>query len=193
MAAQKWTKGLGGASAAVVAVVLVSVGAQGGPAIGGGSSTKPAATKPAARPPDQGGLTRVKEVSRRATNCAANAHGAVKQFFTTKPCVSLRRAVFLLGDGKGNTVAVSVAWVDTASAGDASELRKLADANGTGNVTPLPAALVGAGSVRFTGANYESRTAGKLVVIAQAEGLKGRRDRAFLKGAAETAARFPPP
>lgn len=188
MPAPKWSKGLGGASLVVGALVLVAVSAPGGPSVGGGSSGQPAARQPLSGGTwDSMGLKRAKSnVGTRATNCVASSYGKVRQFFGRKPCRSLQRALYTLSDSKGNTLVVSVAWVGMASSADAAELKALTDGNGTGNVLPLS----GAG-VKFTGTNYSSRQSGSMVVIAEAEPLKGRPS--SLSRVAQTAAKLPPP
>jgi hypothetical protein len=198
MAAQKWTKGLGGASAAIGLLVLVAVAAPGGPEVdeppGGSQSSGNANRAPARAGSWQGmGLTQINQASGSASNCAAASYGKVKQFFGRKPCRSLRRMLYALRDGKGNTVVVSVAWVQMASSGDAGELKNLADANGSGNVQPLPESSAGVPDVKFTGKNYASRRDGNLVVIAEAESAKGRFAAAYLDDVASVAARLPRP
>jgi hypothetical protein len=98
-----------------------------------------------------------------------------------------------LGDGKGNTIVVSTAWVGMSTSGNAQQLKALADTDGTGNVSPLAGALVDAAGVTFTGRYYGSRRSGKLVVIAEAEPLSGTPDPGLLDGLAEVAVEFPRP
>ncbi|MET0234648.1 MAG: hypothetical protein ABW224_08425 [Kibdelosporangium sp.] len=138
-------------------------------------------------------LKRVKDVTRHAANCAVNSYGDVRQFFVRTPCRSLDRMLFALADGQGNTVVVSVAWVTMSGSGNAGEFRKLADTQGTGNVSPLAGGLVGVAGVKFTGRYYDSRQAAKLVVVAEVEPLGGTPDPALMDGVAEVAAEFPPP
>lgn len=138
-------------------------------------------------------LKRIDERLDRAGRCALHSYGQVQRFFARTPCRSLKRMLFALGDGAGNRIAVSVSWVETRGPAAARELRGLADVDGTGNVTPLPGAVVGAGDIRWTGKYYDSRRSGSLVVIAEVEPLRGDPHPGFLDGVADVAAELPRP
>lgn len=64
---------------------------------------------------------------------------------------------------------VAVAWVEMPTAEDARALHVLVDGDGTGNVTELNRERVRYRDVRFSGAAYESRRDGTVVVNAQAQ------------------------
>ncbi|WHT20566.1 hypothetical protein N8J89_05720 [Crossiella sp. CA-258035] len=138
-------------------------------------------------------LRRVKEAGRKAASCALHSYGEVRQFFLRSPCRSLDRMLFALDGGQGDTMIVSVAWVRMPVAAEAERFRTLVDLDGTGNVSPLAAGLVGAAGVTFTGRYYDSRRDGKLVVVAEAEPLSGRPAPELLDGVAEVLVELPPP
>ncbi|MEY7972039.1 hypothetical protein AB8O38_08565 [Saccharomonospora xinjiangensis] len=138
-------------------------------------------------------LERIDEKLDRAGGCALHSYGQVQRFLTRTPCHSLRRMLFLLGDGHGNRIVVSVSWVRMRGTAAARELRGLADVDGTGNITPLSGAIVGAGTIRWTGRYYDSRRSGSLVVIAETEPVRGNPHPGFLDGVADVAAELPRP
>ncbi len=195
----------GGAAIAAVAVGLAVVGGAGlttGGGVTGGSATSAhgkSAGKDAARKGQRGeawnriGLRQLRQTAHAATTCGAHSYGQVQQFFRTHPCRKLDRLLLAIGDTRGNTVVVSIAWVRMPSAGTAAELKELADTDGTGNVEPLAAGALGLTGVEFTGRYYGSRRDGSLVVIAEAAPGGGRPDPATMDDAAEVAAEFPPP
>ncbi len=138
-------------------------------------------------------LKRIDERLDRAGRCALHSYGQVRRFFARTPCRSLKRMLFALEDGDGNRIAVSVSWVETRGTAAARELRGLADVDGTGNVAPLPGAVVGVGDIRWTGKYYDSRRSASLVVIAEVEPLRGDPHPGFLDGVADVAAELPRP
>jgi hypothetical protein len=122
-----------------------------------------------------------------------NSYGDVQQFFLHNSCRSLDRMLFLLADGDGNSIVVSVSWVEMRSTSAARKLRELTDVDGTGNVRPLPSELIGTDDIAWTGLNYDSRRSGRLVVIAEVEPQRGDPDAEFMDGIADVAAEFPRP
>ena len=205
----RWTKGFS-AGAVVLAVAGGSVAVSSGGALGGGASSagrvgagnasaRVSKGKESARTGkreatwDRLVLKRVKEIAKPALVCAVESYGQVQQFFLRTPCRSLDRILMSLADGPQDVFAVSVSWVRMRSTAAARSLQKLADADGTGNVSPLPGELIGAGRIRWTGTNYASRRAGTLVVIAEVEPLRGTPDPGLMDGVAEIAVEFPPP
>ncbi|MFB9727988.1 hypothetical protein [Haloechinothrix salitolerans] len=98
-----------------------------------------------------------------------------------------------LNGSNSTVVVVSVAWVEMRSTLAALRLRELVDTHGTGNVSPLPGAVVGAGPIRWTGHNYDSRRDRRTVVIAEVEPLAGAPTPAYMDGIADVAAEFPRP
>ncbi|MDQ0382213.1 hypothetical protein [Amycolatopsis thermophila] len=196
-----------GRAAAVAAVVVGALAAGGaGLTSGGGAAVDSApsvqgktASKDAARKGQRQqawsrlGLRAVKQTVRAELTCTAHAYGEVQRFFATHPCRKLDRLLLALGDTRGNTVVLSIAWVRMPTSGAAAELKNLADTDGTGNVEPLAATALDLTGVRFTGDHYGSRRSGSLVVIAEAAPAGGHPDAATMDDAAEVAAEFPPP
>lgn len=129
----------------------------------------------------------------RELECTAHSYGQVREFFVRTPCRSLQRTQPVLCDAQGNTIAVSIAWVRMPTAVSAERLKRLTDANGTGNVTPIAGEVSEARGVRFTGQHYASRRTGSLVVIAEAAPGSGPQSTEMLNGVAQVAAEFPPP
>lgn len=139
------------------------------------------------------GLKTIKKLARRELKCAPYAFGQVQEFFVRHPCKALSRMLLAVGDGGGNTVVVTIAWVRMPKAAEARDLRRLADRDGSGNIYALPDALLKRAGVRFTGEHYSSRVDGALLVIAEATSGGGHPDPAVLDDAAEVAAEFPVP
>jgi len=125
--------------------------------------------------------------------CVVHSFGQVRAFFARHPCRSLQRALLAFGDGHGNTIAVSIAWVRMPTATRAAQLRQLVDTYGTGNVSPIGGAILARQGIRFTGKYYASRRAGSLDVIAETAPARGTPDPAILLAAAHVAAELPPP
>ncbi|WP_233621771.1 hypothetical protein [Amycolatopsis sp. WAC 04182] len=189
------------ATASVVAVGGVSVSAGGGSAVSldsaasqalkGKSSSKKSAQKGRHSETWQRlGWRQLKKTAKRELNCGPHSFGEVQRFFLRHPCVDLDRMLVTVDDGAGNTIAVSVAWVKMPRAGEASDLKRLVDKDGTGNVVLFGEAPPGS---RFTGKNYDSRLAKKLVVIAESAPASGRPSDATLETAVDVAAEFPAP
>ncbi|WIY01549.1 hypothetical protein QRX60_47290 [Amycolatopsis mongoliensis] len=194
--------------AALLAAAVVGAAAAGGTALsggaasiesGGGSSLQARnAGKESARKGKHEdamkrlGLKTLKKIAKRELKCAPYAFGQVRQFFLRHPCKALSRMLLAVGDGAGNTVVVTIAWVRMPKAAEARDLRDLADRDGSGNIYALPDALLKRAGVRFTGEHYESRLDGSLLVIAEAAG-GGHPDPAVLDAAADVAAAFPAP
>lgn len=202
-----------GLAAAALAVMLahgplgVTGGAVGGPAgsasvesaLGQAMRSKLVKSKRSARRGHQGttwkrlGLKRKQRRVERGLPCAANSYGQVQRSFLRTPCRALDRMLVRLGDGNGTEIVVSVAWVEMRSTVAALRLRELADTHGTGNVSPLPGAVVGSEPIRWTGHNYDSRRARRTVVIAEVEPLRGSPTREYMDGIADVAVAFPRP
>jgi hypothetical protein len=101
--------------------------------------------------------------------------------------------LFAAVDEHGNPIAVMVAWVGFRTRGDARRFKDLDDTHGTGNITPPGGALLGIADVRFTGQHYQSRQAGAVTVIAEAEPIGGTVADEVLDGVAEIAVLLPKP
>lgn len=93
----------------------------------------------------------------------------------------------------GNPIVVSVAWVGFRTRGDTRRFTDLDDVYGTGNISPLGGAVLGLADVRFTGQHYQSRRAGAMAVIAEAEPMSGNVEEAMLDAIAEVAVLLPRP
>ncbi|WP_236004565.1 hypothetical protein [Amycolatopsis pittospori] len=189
------------ATASVVAVGGVSISAGGGgaasldsaasQALKGKSSSKKSAQKGRQSEAWQRlGWRQMKKTAKRELKCGPNSFGEVQRFFLRHPCTDLNRMFVTVGDGAGNTIAVSVAWVKMPKAGQASDLRRLVDKDDTGNIVLFGEARPG---TRFTGENYDSRLDRKLVVIAEAAPDGGRPSESTLETAVEVAVEFPAP
>jgi len=72
------------------------------------------------------------------------------------PSIALHRAVFELGDPKGDAAIVAVSWVEMPTEAGARALKQL-DRCGTGNVTDLSRERGKYRTVRYTGNAYASR------------------------------------
>jgi hypothetical protein len=181
---------LGGASSAGGAVDS---------AVGQNISAKKAEGKKAARKgqADEAwrrmGMRSLKKTVKRDLECVADSFGQVREFFVRAPCTSLDRMLFGIGDGNGNVVVVSVAWVGFRTSGHAQEFKRLDDAYGSGNITPLAGALLDMADIHFTGQHYRSRTDGKTIVIAEAEPGAGHLSDELLDAVADVAAELPRP
>lgn len=84
-------------------------------------------------------------------------------------------------------------WVTMPSRSEATKLKRVEDACGTGDVTPVGTQLLGLGGVRFTGKHYESRLAGSQLVITETEPLQGQPSDSVLDDVASIANLLPPP
>ncbi|MER6666223.1 hypothetical protein ABT256_16910 [Amycolatopsis japonica] len=136
------------------------------------------------------GWRRLKKTGKRELKCGPHSYGEVQRFFLRHPCVDLDRMLVTVDDGTGNTIDVSVAWVKMPKASEASDLKRLIDKDGTGNV--LLVGEVPPGS-RFTGENYDSRLAKKVLVVAESAPAGGRPSETALETAVEVAVEFPAP
>lgn len=139
------------------------------------------------------GLKAVTREAKRELECAVHSYGQVRQFFLRTPCRSLQRTLLVIGDAKGNTVVVSIAWVRMPTAVSVERLKRLVDTHGVGNVYPLASETLELRGVRFTGQHYASRRTGSLVVIAETAPGSGQPDTEVLNGVAQVAAEFPLP
>jgi hypothetical protein len=137
------------------------------------------------------GVKQLKRTARQQAECITASFGQVRDFFTRTRCTSLERAVFLIGDGAGNTAVLSVAWVGLASTGDAGKFKTVIDIPGSGDIRPLGSTALGLADIRFTGENYGSDRDGKTVTIAETELVSGHFDHDTLDAIAEVSAYLP--
>lgn len=139
------------------------------------------------------GLKAIRREVKQDLECALHSFGQVQQFFLRTPCRSLQRMLLPLGDGHGNTIVLSIAWVRMFNASSAERLKQLADTYGTGNVSPIGREILEQRGIRFAGQHYASHRTGSLVVIAEATSGSGWPNAEMLDGAAHVAVEFPPP
>jgi hypothetical protein len=132
------------------------------------------------------GLGFARQASLADDQCATHAYGGVRQFLVQTPCRSLRQVLLRNADGRGNSALVTVAWVGMRNSAAAAQLKRLVDANGSGNITPL-----GGQRARFTGRHFVSTLNGSTVTISEAAALSGRPSAAMLDSVAAVATGFP--
>ncbi|WP_439663550.1 hypothetical protein ACSHWB_20195 [Lentzea sp. HUAS TT2] len=137
------------------------------------------------------GVKQLKRTARQQAECVAVSFGQIRDFFTRTRCTSLDRALFLVGDGAGNTAVLSVVWVGLASTRDADKFESVMKIHGSGDIQPLGSAMLGLADIRFTGENYGSDRNGKNVTIAETELASGHLDRDTLDAIAEVSAYLP--
>ncbi|GGP64382.1 hypothetical protein [Saccharothrix coeruleofusca] len=125
-------------------------------------------------------------------DCVPHSFGQVRDLLATTPCASLSRALFTVSNDRASAV-VSVAWVEFRLRRDAREFRALEDVHGTGDITPLPRALLGLPEIPFHAHNYTSALDGATVVVAEAEPVGGQPGAEFLDDLTEVAVLIPRP
>lgn len=142
------------------------------------------------------GLREIRKAVRQEikhVTCAAAATGQVREFLLRTPCTSLRRVIWALGDGHGNTVVVSVAWVGFRTRAQVEAFERVERVQGSGDIKPLGASLLGLAHVSFTGLHYGSHRERTMITIAEAETARGHFDNATLDAIAEVSAWLPHP
>jgi hypothetical protein len=131
-------------------------------------TTVPDTTTPTAQV--VGGYQFVQHAARSDTDCAGNAYGQVADFLRATPCAKLDRALYTTTvDGQPAVVSVSAVQMGDESA--ATQLQKLADTGGTGNVADLLRAgvRVPGGPASLTDAGYASSRSAATVVIVESD------------------------
>lgn len=116
-----------------------------------------------------------------AVECVTFTFGQVQEFFLTTPCQSLERWQYPITDEAGSTMLVAVSKVTMRQASQARQFRRLIDEHGTGDIQPI------APIVPFTGHHYDSKPAGRSVIVAETEPLTGNPSEAVLQATAEAA------
>jgi hypothetical protein len=117
----------------------------------------------------------------------------VQEFFLRTPCTSLDRWLLTVVDGEGDSAVVSVAWVGFRTNREVSSFKTVIDRQGSGDIRPHAASLLGVADIRFSGLNYGSETTGKVITIAEAETATGTVAPDVLDAVAEVAALLPRP
>lgn len=171
---RRWRPGgkiVAGLAAGVLVLAVLGIwalGSSGSPVSGQQASRTAAPTSTPIRV--AGGYQFTQHAARTDADCAANAYGKVADFFRATPCIKLDRALYTTTvDGRLLVASVAVVRLGTEQA--ATELKKLADANGTGNVSDLLRAgvRVPSGPDSLTDAGYAASRDGSSVVIAEAD------------------------
>ncbi len=176
-----------------------SVGAALDSATSAGADAETASGEDAARTGDDTkawqrmAMKELKKAIKQRLRCGLQSTGQLQRFFLRTPCTSLDELLFALGDAKGNLIVVSVAWVKMSSKDDATQLKALEDTYGTGDITPIATQILRLGGIRFTGAHYASRQDGSLVVVSEAEPVRGHPAATLLSDAPKVASVLPPP
>jgi hypothetical protein len=135
----------------------------------------------------------LKKTFKRDLKCVAASTDRVREFFLRTPCTSLDRILFAVGDGKGNSAVISVAWVGFRNRSDADAFERVETIQGSGDITPLAGALLNLADVRFTGHHYQPRRDGTTMVIAETESAAGYVGSDVLDALAEVAVWLPRP
>jgi hypothetical protein len=138
-------------------------------------------------------MKELKKAIKQRLRCGLQSTKQVQQFFLRTPCKSLDELLFALEDSQGNVIVVSVAWAKMSSGDDATQLKTLEDTYGTGDITPIATQVLELGGIHFTGAHYASRQDDSLVVVSEAEPVRGHPSTALLNDAPKVAAVLPPP
>ena len=114
----------------------------------------------------------VREMSTASDDdCAAHAYGEVRNHFSDHPCDGLDRAWYELGDDGDGTAVLSVAWVRMPDPESASDLKRVVDRPGTGNITELSKQDGPYQHVGYSGWYYRSDVDGDTFRSVQAEPL----------------------
>jgi len=138
-------------------------------------------------------MKELKKTIKQRLQCGLQSTGQVQQFFLRTPCESLEELLFALDDSTGNLMVVSVAWVKMSSEDDATQLKTLEDTYGSGDITPIETQILGLSGIHFTGRHYASRQDGSLVVVSEAESVRGHPSTTLLNDAPKVAAVVPSP
>lgn len=138
-------------------------------------------------------MKELKKAIKQRLRCGLQSTGQIQQFFLKTPCESLDELLLALGDAKGDVIVVSVAWVEMSSKDEATQLKTLEDTYGTGDITPIAMQVLELRGVHFTGAHYASRQDGPLVVVSEAEPVRGHPSTTLLNDVPKVAAVLPPP
>lgn len=138
-------------------------------------------------------VKQVRRAVREETRCARHSFGQVQRFFLRTPCRSLTRVLLVLADRDGNVMVVAVAWVRMRRTADARRFKRLEDTDGTGDISPIAGPALALRSLRFTGTHYDSRRDGRLVVVAEAEPVRGHPADPLLDAVTQVAVELPPP
>ena len=190
---------------AAAAVAIGAVGATGGAGLGGSTAGESVSVrgksegKQSAKKGDRDGAWKKmgmkvrKQIRKQDPECLTASHGQVREFLLRTPCTYLDRELLVLDDAEGNAAVLSLAWVGFRTSGDRSRFDSVIDVQGSGDIYPLGAALLGMADIVFTGYNYDAEPNGKSIAIAEAEAAGGQFEPGFLDALAEVASQLPRP
>ncbi|WP_244223732.1 hypothetical protein [Amycolatopsis circi] len=136
-------------------------------------------------------LIQLKQAAKHEIDCLLNSTGRVRDYLAEHRCASLDRNIFAVGDGHGNAAVISVARVGFPKKSDAEGCEKVEEVQGSGDIKPLGAALLGLDGVKFSGHHFQSRVDGRAMVIAETETVAGKVDSGTLDALADVAVWFP--
>lgn len=139
------------------------------------------------------GLRSLKKTLRNDARCIAASTDQIRDFFLRTPCKALDRSLVAVGDGRGNSAVISVAWVSFRSRADATDFEQIEKVHGNGDITPLAGAVLGLADIHFTGHHFDSRRDGRVVAVAEAETASGHVDNTVLEALTEVAVWLPKP
>ena len=87
----------------------------------------------------------------------ANSRKQPYRTWSASPRPTAKRTI---GDTEGTSAIVSVAWVDFRTTHDMTAFKSVMDRQGSGDIRPLAALLLGLADIRFTGLNDDSEPNG---------------------------------
>lgn len=130
----------------------------------------------------QGGFTFESVASPSATgDCATVSYGKVKNWFSGHPCERVVRGLYTTTRDDARAI-VSVIVVTMPSDSDATELKRITDTSGTGNVSDMlrDGTAEVPGAPKVSGGTYASDASGEHVTIIETALYDGRQDSALL-------------
>jgi hypothetical protein len=136
-------------------------------------------------------LKQLKQAAKHEIDCLLNSTDRVRDYLAEHRCTSLDRNLFAVGDGHGNAAVISVARVGFPKKSDAEGCEKVEEVQGSGDIKPLGAALLGLDGVKFSGHHFQSRVDGRAMVVAETETVAGQVDSGTLDALADVSVWFP--
>lgn len=136
-------------------------------------------------------LKQLKQAAKHEIDCLLNSTDRVRDYLAEHRCTSLDRNLFAVGDGHGNAAVISVARVGFPKKSDADGCEKVEEVQGSGDIKPLGAALLGLDGVKFSGRHFQSRVDGRAMVVAETETVAGQVDSGTLDALADVSVWFP--
>ncbi|SFO38361.1 hypothetical protein [Amycolatopsis rubida] len=98
---------------------------------------------------------------------------------------STGRNLFAVGDGHGNAAVISVARAGFPKKSEAEGGEKVEEVQGSGDIKPLGAALLGLDGAHFSGHHFQSCVDGRATVVAETETVAGQLDSGTLDALAD--------